>query len=107
MGKNVVRVWTARILTSDRAEYLRVVESTGMKAHAGTPGHIRSWVMSRDLDAGYTEIMTASLWENREAIEGFAGYDIDRPVSYLEETRYLIESAPWASHYQVESDSGE
>ncbi|MCS5718109.1 hypothetical protein N1027_08160 [Herbiconiux sp. CPCC 205763] len=105
MGNEVMRVWTATILTSDREAYIALVERTGLKEHSGIAGHIRSWVLARDLDAGYTEIKTMSLWESREAIEAFAGYDIDRSVSYPEEARYLIENSPWAAHYDVAMDS--
>lgn len=100
-----MRVWTAKILTSDGEGYIDLVRRTGLQDHAETAGHLRSWVLSRRLDAGYTEIKTVSLWESREAIEAFAGYDIERSVSYPGEEMYLIESSPWAAHFDIAFDS--
>jgi hypothetical protein len=36
------------------------------------------------------EFMTFSFWESREAIESFAGHDIDKAVYYPEDDRYLM-----------------
>lgn len=105
IAKQVLRVWTAKILTSDRAAYVAVVRATGMKDHSLTPGHVHSWVATRDLDHGYTEVMTFSLWDSRQAIEAFAGYDIDRSMIYPEEAHFLIEASPMATHYDLETDA--
>lgn len=96
-----MRMWTGTILTADREAYVRVVEETGMREHAEFEGHLGSWVTVRDLDAGYSEVVTFSIWSSREAIEAWAGYDIARAVFYPDEERYLIERSPFASHYDI------
>jgi heme-degrading monooxygenase HmoA len=101
----IVRVWKGRILTVDKAAYVRCVEQTGMVEHQALPGNLGSWVLTRDLTAGYTEVMTVSHWESREAIEAWAGYDIGHAVTYPEETRFLIEHDDWAHHYEVAAHS--
>ena len=42
-----------------------------------------------------------SFWETREAIEGFAGRDIEKAVFYPEDDRFLVERDLTAYHYEV------
>jgi hypothetical protein len=42
-----------------------------------------------------------SFWESREAIEGFAGQDIEKAVFYPEDDRFLVERDLSVRHYEV------
>lgn len=45
--------------------------------------------------------MTLSFWDSLEAVEQFAGHDINRAVYYPEDDRFLIERDVTVSHYEV------
>jgi hypothetical protein len=57
--------------------------------HKKTPGNCGAWVMSR-IDGDSAEILALSFWDARDAIEAFAGPDIEQSVLYPEDERYLL-----------------
>jgi heme-degrading monooxygenase HmoA len=57
--------------------------------------------MLRREEGDRTEFITLSLWESREAIQAFAGEDIEEAVLYPEDERYLIEGESSVTHYEV------
>ena len=44
---------------------------------------------------------TLSFWEARQAIQGFAGQDIEKAVFYPEDDRFLVERDLTVHHYEV------
>jgi heme-degrading monooxygenase HmoA len=98
----VVRVWSGVVRTSDLAEYVRYVEQTGMSEYRRTPGNLDAWVLTRDLGEGRSEITTLSRWVSLEAIEGFAGADVERAVFYPEDDRFLLDRDEVVRHYTRE-----
>ena len=58
-------------------------------------------MLYRDLDDDRTEVVTVSLWESRQAIEGFAGEDIQKAVFYPDDDRFLVERDLKVKHYEV------
>ncbi len=55
--------------------------------------------MSR-IDGDRAEIIALSFWDSREAIEGFAGPDIEQSVLYPEDEHYLLEPST-ITHYEI------
>ena len=97
--QTVVRMWAGVVRTEDRDAYVDYVEETGMAAYRTTPGNLDSWLLTRDLGDGRTEITTVSRWESFAAIERFAGADPERAVYYPEDDRYLLERDDQVRHY--------
>jgi heme-degrading monooxygenase HmoA len=48
-----------------------------------------------------TEFITLSLWESEDAIRAFAGDDIEAPVLYPGDERYLIGGESTVVHHDV------
>jgi hypothetical protein len=46
------------------------------------------------------EIVALSFWDSREAVERFAGPDIDRSVLYPEDKQYLLAPST-ITHYEI------
>ena len=46
-------------------------------------------------------IMPRSFWDSREAIQGFAGQDIEKAVFYPEDDRFLVDRDLTVHHYEV------
>ena len=97
----VMRTWTGVIRSGDRDAYRDYVAATGLDGYRSTPGNLDAWMLFRDRADGTTEVVTASLWESREAIRAFAGDDIGVARFYPEDDRFLIERDLEVKHYDV------
>ena len=64
------------------------------------PGHAGAWLLWR-IEGELAEFVTVSFWESREAIEAFAGQDIDTAVFYPDDDQFLIERDLTVNHYEV------
>jgi heme-degrading monooxygenase HmoA len=101
----VARIWRGAVRASDREEYLRYLEGTGIAEYRDTPGNRSVQVLMRDVD-DRTEFLIVTLWDSRDAIVGFAGDDIDRAVFYPEDERFLVERDETVSHHDVVAYGG-
>ena len=100
----IARIWRGAVRASDADAYVQYVRETGIDEYEKTPGNRGAWVLSRT-DGDRAEIVTLSFWGSREAIEGFAGQDIERAVFYPEDDRFLIERDLTVLHYEVGNSS--
>jgi heme-degrading monooxygenase HmoA len=96
----IARMWRGVIRAEDVPAYVAYVEETGVREYRETPGNRGAWTLTR-VEGDRAEIIAFSLWESREAIEGFAGPDIEKAVYYPEDDRYLLERAATVRHYEV------
>jgi heme-degrading monooxygenase HmoA len=96
----IARIWRGVVRTEDAEEYAEYIRDTGFIEYAETPGNRGAHILRRD-EEGRTEFITLSFWDSREAIQGFAGDDIEKSVLYPEDERYLIEREPTVKHYEV------
>ena len=48
-----------------------------------------------------THFVTLTLWQNREAIRGFAGEELERAKYNPEDKDFLLEFEPTVLHYEV------
>jgi heme-degrading monooxygenase HmoA len=80
-------------------EYIAYIWETGGREYKNTPGNRGAWILSR-IDGDRGEVVTLSFWESLEAISGFAGPDIEKPVLYAEDERYLL-GPTTIRHYEV------
>lgn len=98
----ILREWRGRVPREKIGEYLGVLERTGLKEYAGTPGHRGSSVLvDHSGDGEIAEIVLLTLWESRDAIRAFAGEDISRAVYYPEDDAFLLEKPERLRHYDV------
>jgi heme-degrading monooxygenase HmoA len=96
----VARIWRGVVRTEDADTYAEYIRDTGFNEYAETPGNRGAHMLRRDED-GRTEFITLSFWDSREAIQAFAGEDIEKAVLYPEDERYLIEREDTVKHYDV------
>ncbi len=95
----IARVWKGVVRLDDAGAYADYIRRTGFAEYAETPGNRGAWMLRRDQE-DRTEFITLSLWESREAIQAFAGDDIEAAVLYPEDERYLLGESTIA-HYEV------
>ena len=96
----IARIWRGVVQTDDADLYGKYIDETGFSAYKATPGNEGAWLLRRD-DGGHTEFLAFTLWDSTDSIQAFAGEDIDAPVYYPDDERYLIEVEDWVRHYEV------
>ena len=96
----IARIWRGAVRAGDATAYANYIQQTGIEAYKATPGNRGAWLLWR-ADGEKAEIITLSFWDSREAIQGFAGQDIERAVFYPEDDRFLVERDLTVHHYEV------
>lgn len=97
----IARMWRGLVRTEKLAEYVDIVERTGMSGYRSTPGNAAAQLLTRDLGSGRTELITLSWWADLDQIRAFAGDDIDAAKYYPEDDEYLLERESIVAHYIV------
>jgi heme-degrading monooxygenase HmoA len=96
----IARIWRGAVRADDATAYASYIQQTGIEAYKKTPGNLGAWLLWRAVGE-QAEIITLSFWESRQAIEAFAGPDIETAVFYPEDERFLVERDLTARHYEV------
>lgn len=96
----IARIWRGVVRAQDATTYANYVQETGIAGYKKTPGNCGAWLISR-VEGDRAEIIALSFWKSRQAIEGFAGEDIETAVFYPEDDKYLIERDRTVRHYEV------
>jgi heme-degrading monooxygenase HmoA len=96
----IARIWRGAVRAEDAAAYAEYVQRTGIEGYKGTPGNRGAWLLSRTV-GDRAEFITVSFWDSREAIEAFAGLDINTAVFYPDDEQFLIERDLTVDHYDV------
>jgi heme-degrading monooxygenase HmoA len=108
MAGMIARMWRGWVRTERIAEYVGIVERTGMAGYRTTPGNRGAQLMTRDLGDGRTELVTLSWWEDLDHVRAFAGDDIETAKYYPEDDEFLLDREETVAHFVVaEPDSAE
>jgi hypothetical protein len=102
----ILRRWTGRIRTADKAEYARYIAATGGDDYLATPGNLGWQMVFRDLEGGVSEVSTLSWWTGLDAIAAFAGEEIAVARYYPEDDRFLVDRPRHVDHFEVAQGSG-
>jgi heme-degrading monooxygenase HmoA len=100
----IARSWRGATKAQDAEAYLEYLHRTGFAEYRKTPGN-RGVLGLRRIVKDRAEFLLISLWDSKEAIEKFAGADIDQAVFYPEDERFLVERDTHVSHYEVVFDT--
>lgn len=96
----IMREWRGRVLREKAADYIDVLESTGLADYANTPGNRGVFLLRKELGTE-TEFTTLTLWDSLESIRAFAGDDATLARYYPEDANFLLNFAERAEHYEV------
>ncbi len=96
----IARIWKGRTLASQSDRYLDYMLTTGVQDLRATEGNQGVYVLRR-IEDGQAEFTFVSLWDSLEAVQRFAGEEIDRAVYYPEDQDYLLALDPKVVHYEV------
>jgi len=96
----IARMWRGLTPESKADAYLEYLRQTGVRACRATPGNRGVFVLRRQVD-GRAEFLFVSLWESMQAVQCFAGPDLEKAVYYPEDAAFLLEMEPGVAHYDV------
>jgi heme-degrading monooxygenase HmoA len=96
----IARIWRGVVRAQDVGTYAAYVKKTGLDGYKQTPGNRGAWLLRR-VEGDRAEFITLSFWKSRQAIEGFAGQDIERAVYYPEDDKFLVERDLTVRHYEI------
>jgi heme-degrading monooxygenase HmoA len=96
----IARIWRGAVRAGDATAYASYIQQTGIEGYQATPGNRGAWMLWRP-DGERAEVITLSFWDSREAIQGFAGQDIEKAVFYPEDDRFLVDRDLTVHHYEV------
>jgi heme-degrading monooxygenase HmoA len=99
----LARTWWGATKAKDADAYLEYLHRTGLAEYGKTPGN-RGVLGLRRVGNERAEFLLVSFWESREAIQRFAGTDIEKAVFYPEDDRYLVARDDHVTHYEVVLD---
>jgi len=99
----IARIWHGRTASAKADDYLAFLYRSGIPDYKATPGNKGAWVLRRiDANDGTVcHFITLTFWESREAIQAFAGDDIDVARYYPDDADYLLEFEPHVTHYEL------
>jgi len=99
----IARAWFGKLPANRLEDYVAYVERTGVKELRETEGNRGVQVWTRK-DGDLAEIGVISFWDSAEAIERFAGKDINKARYYPEDKTFLLKLEPQLVHYKVEDN---
>src|SRR5215831_17362241 len=96
----IVRLWSARADELQSRAYVQHFQRTVLSKLRDAAGYVGSTVLTRSRD-GRTEILVATAWESLEAIQQFAGVDLERAVVDEEAAALLTEFDGRVRHFET------
>jgi heme-degrading monooxygenase HmoA len=96
----IARLWSAHTTSALTHAYLNHFSASVQPALRKFPGYVGSAVMTREVQ-GSVEILVATLWQSREAIDAFAGPDRENAVVDPEAGALLTEYDRRVRHYEI------
>lgn len=96
----IARLWFGSTRSEEADAYVEYLKKTGVEAHRSTPGNRGSLVLRRDRGAA-TEFLVLSFWESEEAIQAFAGDDIEQAIYFPADDDFLITKRDLIDHYEI------
>ena len=95
----IVRIWRGTATAENADAYTRHLTGTVFPALRGLPGHRGAHLLHRKTATG-VEFLAVTEWESLEAIEAFAGKDIETAVVEPEARGVLSDFDSFVRHYE-------
>jgi heme-degrading monooxygenase HmoA len=99
----IARLWHGVTPESKADAYVTYLNQTGLPDARSTNGNRGVYVLRR-IEGDQAHFLFLSLWESMEAIEQFAGADVEAAKYYPEDPDYLLELEPHVTHYEAAAD---
>jgi heme-degrading monooxygenase HmoA len=101
----IARIWHGVVASDRAAAYAEYLAEFGVRDYQAMPGNCGVQLLRRD-EGSRVHFLLLSLWTSREAIEAYAGPDIERARYYAYDLECLLDPEPGVTHYEVIGGSG-
>ena len=96
----IARLWHG-VVSSEKADaYGQYLAGFGVRDYESVPGSRGVKVLRRS-ECAHVHFLLLSLWSSREAIEAYAGPDIEQAHYYPYDLECLVDPEPRVAHYEV------
>ena len=100
----ISRIWHGRVPTSKAKAYREFLNMRAIPDYQSVEGNVSVYILEQP-EGDITHFITLSFWENIEAIQSFAGQDVEVAKYYVEDKDFLLEFEPNVVHYKVVGQS--
>lgn len=100
-GSVIARIWIGVVMTARADEYQRLMEDVALPDYRGTTGNLMAACLRDDRQDGLSEFQMVTLWTDREAIQAFAGEQIDQAYYYDFDDEFLVDKPKYVRHFQA------
>jgi heme-degrading monooxygenase HmoA len=97
-------MWHGRVPASKGQAYREFLKERAIPDYQSVEGNLSVHILERH-EGEVTHFITLTFWKDVEAIQGFAGQDIEAAKYYPEDKDYLLEFEPSVVHYEVVGQS--
>jgi heme-degrading monooxygenase HmoA len=100
----IARLWHG-VTRADQAEaYAAFLRDRALPDYRAVPGNQAAYVLRR-IEGGEAHFVTLTFWSSPEAIQAFAGPQIEQAKYYPEDSGFLLSFEPTVLHYDVVSSA--
>ena len=96
----IARIWHGTTGATKSDEYLNFLNKRAIPDYQSR-GRNQGIYILRRIEGEQAHFLTLTLWESNEAIQKFAGPDIEKAKYYPEDLEFLLEFEPTVTHYEV------
>ena len=97
----IARIWHGITLDTVADEYLAFLRERAISDYRAMPGNLAAYVLHRR-EGRLAHFITLTHWESLQAIEAFAGSEIEKAKYYPEDAGFLLEYEPTVQHYTID-----
>jgi heme-degrading monooxygenase HmoA len=96
----IARIWHGQVQTMKATEYRSFLNKQAIPDYGSVEGNHGVYIFEKQ-ENERTHFLTLSFWSDKDAIEKFTGSNWKQAKYYAEDTNYLIEFEPNATHYRI------
>lgn len=94
------RVWEGKTKIEHSETYTKIIKERDIPDYRKTVGFIKLTFLKRsDNEFTYFKLLTS--WTGLDTISNFTGPNMEKPVSYKEDKKYLVDFPGSVMHYEV------
>lgn len=97
----IVREWSGTVPTAVGDDYLELMRRRAVPDYFAVQGNRDAQVWHRPEEDGTVRFTVVSWWDSLDAVQAFAGEDVDRARYYDFDERFLVDRGPRVRHHAV------
>jgi heme-degrading monooxygenase HmoA len=96
----IARLWRGRTKKESADVYWQFLTQNAEQDCRKTKGN-RGVSVYRKIDRDFADFMFISFWESMDAVQNYAGKDIERAHYFPEDLKYVIDPPTHVEHFEV------